>query len=436
MVNYECTRCGYKTEQKARMRLHIHKKIPCSPIKSDINVLEHEDAILEIDESKKYLHNKIRKLEIENEAFKIEIKNLKNIISTTTIHSTDNIPNPKHFRTPHNKKIKKIPIAEEVSEDIKETINNTEVTTFTNNSILDEKINKIFNDEEKRMFSMSFRSYLKNDPNLDFVIDLDSVWRWIGYDNKGNAKRALLKSERFIENVHYTTQFFDSQSGEAKNATENNTREEERRGGHNKEIIIMSINTFKKFCMMAGTSQADKLHDYYIKLEQCVHEVRIEETNNFKMQLKDKDIQKEKNLIKNFDKKPVVYLATVEKDIISFGYTNDIKRRLKEHKKMYGKEFVLEYCFESLYNRELESGIKKSTDLYSLINDQLRPKIFTKEYNGDNQTELIQLDNDFTLEKLYKVVCKIKDSIDNIEIIKNLNVRNNELKNIIKELVD
>ena len=130
-----------------------------------------------------------------------------------------------------------------------------------------------------------------------------------------------------------------------------------------------------------------------------------------------------------------MYLATVENDIISFGYTNDIKRRLKEHKKIYGKEFALEYCFESLYNRELETGIKNSTDLYSLINDQLRPKIFSKEYQGENQTELIHLDEDFTLEKLYKIVCKIKDSIDNIEIIKNLNVRNNELKNIIKEMV-
>ncbi len=93
MVNYECIRCGYKTDQKARMRLHLNKKIPCSPIKRDVNVLEHMDEILEIDESKQYLLDKIKKLEIENEAFKTEIKELKSNISTTTIHNTDNSTN-------------------------------------------------------------------------------------------------------------------------------------------------------------------------------------------------------------------------------------------------------------------------------------------------------------------------------------------------------
>jgi hypothetical protein len=34
------------------------------------------------------------------------------------------------------------------------------------------------------------------------------------------------------------------------------------RGGHNKEIIMLNIVTFKKFCLKAGTTRADEIHDY------------------------------------------------------------------------------------------------------------------------------------------------------------------------------
>jgi hypothetical protein len=45
------------------------------------------------------------------------------------------------------------------------------------------------------------------------------------------------------------------------------------RGGHNKEIFMLNVSTFKKFCLKAGTKKADSIHDYYIKLEETLHEV-------------------------------------------------------------------------------------------------------------------------------------------------------------------
>ena len=44
------------------------------------------------------------------------------------------------------------------------------------------------------------------------------------------------------------------------------------KGGHNKEIIMLNIARFKKFCLKAGTKKADEIHDYYIKLEETLHE--------------------------------------------------------------------------------------------------------------------------------------------------------------------
>ena len=43
-------------------------------------------------------------------------------------------------------------------------------------------------------------------------------------------------------------------------------------GGQNKETILLTINTCKKFCLKAGTKKADEIHDYYIKLEELLQE--------------------------------------------------------------------------------------------------------------------------------------------------------------------
>lgn len=42
------------------------------------------------------------------------------------------------------------------------------------------------------------------------------------------------------------------------------------RGGHNKEIFMLNIETFKKYYLKARTKKADEIHDYFIKLEQIL----------------------------------------------------------------------------------------------------------------------------------------------------------------------
>jgi hypothetical protein len=209
-------------------------------------------------------------------------------------------------------------------------------------------------------------------------------------------------------------------------------------GGQNKETIMLTVVAFKKFCMKAGTVRADKIHDYYIKLERCLHDMLRSEINEKDEQLvlKDeqlvlKDEQKELNLLQNFDNKPVVYLIIVEKNVVEFGYSNNIKRRLGEHKRAISKNISLEYCVDSIYNREIEIDIKKSTDLLSLVKDRVEPRIFSKEYNGKNHTELIRLDSEFTIDVLYQLVIDIRQSINSVEIINKLNTSNIQLANII-----
>ena len=116
------------------------------------------------------------------------------------------------------------------------------------------KIKAKFNENEQHMFVASFYCYLKHDTRKDFVIDLDNVWRWLGFATKQKAKDLLEKY--FTIDVHYK-----------KLLTPQGKQKDDTRGGHNKETFMLNVETFKRFCLKAGTKKADEIHDYYLKLE-------------------------------------------------------------------------------------------------------------------------------------------------------------------------
>ena len=72
----------------------------------------------------------------------------------------------------------------------------------------------------------------------DFVIDLDNVWKWLGYNQKIKAKDLLEKY--FIINTDYKSLL-----------TKISEQKQHIRGGHNKEIIMLNISTFKRLCLKA-----------------------------------------------------------------------------------------------------------------------------------------------------------------------------------------
>jgi len=134
------------------------------------------------------------------------------------------------------------------------------------------KIKETFNDSQQQMFVASFYCYLNCDKKNDFIIDLDNVWKWLGFSSKYNAKRFL--EQQFILNKDYKLLLLP---------TEEQTVHI--KGGHNKQTILLTIDTFKKFCLKAGTKKADEVHEYYIQLEEALHEIIQEESNELKLQL-------------------------------------------------------------------------------------------------------------------------------------------------------
>jgi hypothetical protein len=147
-------------------------------------------------------------------------------------------------------------------------------------------INKIkynFSDNQQQLFVASFYIFLNYDAKRDFVIDFDNVWKWLGFTRKDNAKRLLEKF--FTTDIDYKIVFL--------------TSEENSIIGRPYETILLNVNTFKKFCLKAGTKKADEVHDYYIKLEELLQETINEETNELRKQLEYKEKEK-KQIEDNF----------------------------------------------------------------------------------------------------------------------------------------
>jgi phage anti-repressor protein len=231
-----------------------------------------------------------------------------------------------------------------------------------------DKIKENFNTHEQQMFVSSFYCYLNCDDKLDFVIDLDNVWKWLSFCQKQRAKELLEKN--FVINKDYKC-LLTLESEQKKG-----------RGGHNKEIIMLTINAFKRLCLKAGTKKADEIHEYYIKMEKVLQDVLFEECNALTEQVKQikqentnkelefktklnnqKELEKEKILLRQFSISiPIVYIIKVKsfengQYIVKIGESRrGISGRYNEHKSKYSECLLLD-VFAVNRSKDFESYI-------------------------------------------------------------------------------
>jgi len=53
------------------------------------------------------------------------------------------------------------------------------------------KIQESFNNFEQQLFVSSFYCYLNYNSKTDFVVNLDDIWKWLGFSQKVKAKSLL-----------------------------------------------------------------------------------------------------------------------------------------------------------------------------------------------------------------------------------------------------
>ena len=69
----------------------------------------------------------------------------------------------------------------------------TKLSSSYNNKLLI-KIKDNFTENQQQLLITSFYCWLNYHPINDFIIDLDNIWKWLGFSQKDNAKRLLEKN--------------------------------------------------------------------------------------------------------------------------------------------------------------------------------------------------------------------------------------------------
>jgi hypothetical protein len=331
----------------------------------------------------------------------------------------------------------------------------SKLSSAYNNKLLI-KLKEVFNDFEQQLFVSSFYCYLNYDKNIDFVVDLDKVWKWLGFNQK--VKAVSLLEKNFKPDVDYKISLGskperDSEENDALGETKAVLEQPKINGGQNRQIIMLTIKCFKSLCLKAQTKKASEIHEYYMKMEETLHQIVEEETDELRLQLEQKEniiLEKDNAIIKTKKEKQraveeatitqfplnteCIYFGTIDntneanENLIKFGHTNDLATRIRDHRKQYDN-FILTAAFRVQNKVEIENLIKT----YPKIKRQIR----TIDVNGKTKTEIIAYDaTNFTIEKLTK---HIKDiihsktySIDNFNRIMKENeefiVQNKELK--------
>ena len=335
-----------------------------------------------------------------------------------------------------------------MSVDIVNLIENNPITKFSGDyqSKLVEKVKNNFTNYEQQMFLSSFYCYLKYDSKNDYVIDLDNVWKWLDFSQKDAAKRVIEKN--FLINKDY--KIFAPQVGGAKKDT---------RGGHNKEVIMLNVETFKKFCLKAGTKKADEIHDYFIKLENIMFEITKEEGDELKQQvltlenknkkmeekiIKQKELEREKILLDKFTNIGcMIYIIKVKMNddgthIVKIGHsTKGIKERYNECKLKHTNILLLN-CFEVDKSYQFEQFLH--------THQNIRPNNVTNLIGHEKDKELFLIGTTLTYQTLIKIIddninnykYKVRElllEIENLKLKQPIEVINND-NELLKELVN
>ena len=328
------------------------------------------------------------------------------------------------------------------------------------NSKFINKIKEYFDDFEKNLFASSFYCYLNYDKNLDFVIDLDDVWKFLDFSKKSNALNLLENVFKIDIDYKYISN----------NELLLNRQEQKKgRGGHNVKKIFLTIKCFKSMCLKAGTKKADEIHEYYMKLEDILQDIINEDSNELRLQLeiKDKLIEEHKKVEGEYNKNinnitqnerqklllrefgncgSLIYICKVKtfdngSYVIKIGESRiGVRARFNEHKSKYDEVLLLD-CFM----------VKNSKDFESYLHniDKIKNSRVTYLKGHENERELFLIGKELTYNMVIDIIDKniknydtdekeiekLRIENENLKLVNNMNNKE-EIYNFIKELVN
>ena len=331
-----------------------------------------------------------------------------------------------------------------------ETINFTELVRNSNTSLslnceskMIDLLNKEFTEQESQWYITNLYIYLNYHPTNDYPINLENVYKMLGFANKGNAMKTI--KSNFIKDEDYKITLF-------------HTEKRKNEGGFNKEDVMLNVDTFKNLCMIAKTDKGKEIRKYYVKLENIHNKIIKQEIEEQKQLLLEKETQLENKDLENkrkvemtlrnsFNKRNLVYLIkiTINDEIIyKFGHTDDIITRLRAHKNQICEDIELVYCIESKDRKMLERLLIDYLEQYKfrikrIINDKHQTELLKVNDIQMIKNKLIELNKDIENEKL--LIIKLKNKIidlenENIELRQQLLLKDDEIVNELKNKIE
>ena len=294
--------------------------------------------------------------------------------------------------------------------------------------------------EQEQIFMTSHYLYLQyGSDNTKFVVNFDEVWKNVDFTQKVNAKRLLEKN--FLEHIDYKIVFFSKEELLHKQAN-----------GRPKETILLTVDCFKNFCMLAATPKAKEIRTYYIKMENIMHEYykNFKFKNNelqtslqlsqnsfqqsqsslqlsqsslqlsqsaLQQSIKETAIKRHEVLIESNLNKWVVYFCRIQlredgSFILKIGETIDIKNRMDALRCNFETNIILLDVFRCENSIKFEKSLHNSNELTKYKYNQLEHK------NKKLSTEAYHIPNQKEYEKIVKFANTEMHKYNNIELTK------------------
>ena len=195
--------------------------------------------------------------------------------------------------------------------------------------------------------------------------------------------------------------------------------DDEKWGGQNIKKIMMTIKCFKSLCLKAQTKKASEIHEYYMKMEEVLHEVIEEEGTELKQKMEEQkrlldqkteelrvtpELEKHRILLKEYGQisGSLVYIVRIKncehgKYIIKIGESRKgIKNRFSEFKQKYGNQVLILECF-LIYD---SAGFEK----YLHRHPEIHPHQVKNLDGHEKEQELFMMGGELTYQRLIQII--------------------------------
>lgn len=248
---------------------------------------------------------------------------------------------------------------------------------INNSDISKEFINDFFGFQKKQLY----------EEYKPFTIDLEDVAYWLE-SRKTTLKETLILN--YSKNIDYLI---------VKNMLQDNLRQKDKQGGHNKKLVLLTPDCFKMLCMRSKTKKADKVREYYIEIEKLIDKYKdiIIEENNKKIKVLENDLKKEKQPAGNIC---YIFEETDELNIKYYrlGQTENLAKRMASHNS------------SSVHKKVVAFKIKTDNILH--YEACLRGSMYNFRYKNNKDYYKIPLDKiKYAIENCGKVVKKLKNDM-------------------------